>query len=316
MADTSNPLVRRRAAVGLAIETTSGTAVAVSAALTATDVFDASCEPVDLFSQTERRPHGQFNSRIKAPVGMRVGRFRFTINLSYGSALTSNQILMRLLGYALDTGVYKPVTAFGSRPKTFSMALQQDGRQHNLYGCVADCTIEIEVGKIAKANFDGMGVWSSTTDVALVTQSQATTMPWTGTNMAVTVANGAGTPTEIGACNKATIRFGNQIAPREDFTVTPGVHYFYIADRSPSIVLEPEARLVATFDHFGDMLASGERAINIELDNGTNTLDFDAPKAQRTNITYSERENRHIDVLEFACNANAGDDELTVTASA
>ena len=80
--------------------------------------------------------------------------------------------------------------------------------------------------------------------------------------------------------------------------------------------MNPESRLVATYDVFGKWLAGTEEALSIVLDDGTDVITFSAPKLQRTNVQEGDRSGLQIDDVSFACNPSSGDDEFTIAFSA
>ena len=310
MSDAIAPLIGRLAHFGAFAETTMGTAVlgSVTTGWANATFYDASIEPESFFSDTERIPLGNFDDNLVASVGKQAGRFSVQMEVPAYATATSNPLLLLspLAGCLIAAGVTNPVTAMASR-KTYTMKLFEAGRVKALYGATGDLTLDLEYGKRAMATFAGMGCWSAVTDATLPSVA-AGSLPWVCTGMTLTVGGA-----EIGACSKVQVKLNNQVSMVEDLTASTGYRFAYIASRKPTISIDPEARLVATLDHYGLLLAGTSVAISIVVTNGSRTLTIAAPVAQRRSISNGDRNNRRVDNIEFECCRSSGDDEIVFT---
>lgn len=302
MSDTAAPLVYRRAILSGTEEATRGTQATVSAALSSTSVFNATFEPDNFFADTERRPIGASTSTMKSPLGMQKGRFSFMTQICPGDKTLP---MLTACGARLATSTYYP-TSNQSNRKCWSFGMFEDGRKKVVYGCAANCVIDIEGGKPVTATFEGIGIWDALTDVSLPSDSLPTALPYMGLGATLTVNSAA-----VATLPKMTINLGAQLAFVEDITTATGLKFAYVTDFSPRITMELDARLKATITHYDLLESATEHAIQLVLTSGANTLTIDCPKAQRINISDVERDNRRGDTLEFQLNFNSGDDWIS-----
>ena len=80
--------------------------------------------------------------------------------------------------------------------------------------------------------------------------------------------------------------------------------------------MNPESKLVATDDVFGDWLSGEEQALSIVVSDSDDTITISAPKLQYNNAQEGDREGIEIDDITFQCNPSSGDDELTIAFAA
>lgn len=310
MSDTAAALVSRLSHVGALNETTKGTNVlsSITAGWANATFYDSSIEPESFFSDTERMPIGSFNDELVASVGKQAGRFSFQMEMTAYTTAASNPLLLltTLAGMSVASTVATPTSSISTQ-KTYSLKLWEAGRLKALYGAMGDLTLDLEYGKKAMATFAGMGCWSAVTDATLPSTA-AGSLPWVCTGMTLTVGGA-----EIGACSKVQVKLNNQVSMCEDVTGATGYRYAFIGSRKPTISIDPEARLVATLDHYGLLLAGTSAAVSIALTNGTRTLTIAAPVAQRRNISNGDRGGRRIDNIELVCCRSSGDDEISFT---
>lgn len=303
MSDSVAPLVWRRSALSATEESARGTVATVTSALASSAVYNASFEPDNWFTETQREPLGTSTSTDQAPYGIQSGRFRFEMQIHPSDKFLP---LLTMCGFLNTAGTYTP-TANQANRKSWSLALFEDGRKKIIYGAAGTVTIDIEAGKAAMATFEGMGIWSPVTDASLPSDSLPTNMPYQGLGTTISV-NSA----EVATMGRCQIVFGAQYGVIPDLTAAAGMKFTNVEKFDPHIIMELDARKVATLDHYGLMLARTEHAISIALASGANTLTFSAPKAQRVQISDANRDNRRGDTVDFKLNFSSSDDWLSI----
>ncbi len=313
MAEPETPLFRRKALVGGSEEDTPGTAKTISAALVASSIYDAVCEPLDMHGDSARQPQGHYLGSVAAMVGKRLGRLTFRMPMRYG-----DQALPMLTGagFKLDTGTYKPTSDWDSR-KTWTLALWEDGRKKQIHGATCDVRFEWGggVGREVWATFEWTGVWDAPTDQAMPAQAPSvhTTAYYVSRGATFTIA--AAAAPLIGS---GSVMLNNTIEEREDITSTTGVLHTFVGARDPQIRLPHEARLVADGAPYADLIADTEEAFSLAFTDeagSPKTLTIAAPKIQKIAVADGERNQKRLDDVTYRCNASSGDDELTFAAA-
>lgn len=300
-------LLARKKLLGATQETTSGTAASVTAALAGTVVYDAEMVPDDMHSAGKRMPHGHYLGTYDAVKGLQTGTLRYKQELRWQDGFAA---MLTGAGYVLDTGVYKPTSSFASR-KTWSLAIWEDGRKKMLIGAVASALrISGKVGERVFADWEWKGVWQAVTDAAMPALAPINSAPYIARALTLTFGGAA-----LPAGSEFEINLGLTAEPREDLTATQGVSHFVITEREPTLTIDPEARLVASHDAFGGLLAGTTGAISLVLTADGETLTIAAPRAQRISVGTSARGLKATDPITLALHASSGDDELTFTES-
>lgn len=319
MADIA--LARRLSQLGATQETTMGTNVlsSTTAALANLTVLNATIEPESFFSETEREAIGTAQDSLRAAVGKQAGRFSFECEVPTYGTVASNPVLLlsTMAGMSVAAAVATMESSVAER-KTWSMKLWEgqsaasnESRIKALYGCAADMTLIFEVGKAVRAQFAGMGCWSAVADGTL--PSDAThTLPLVARGMTVTIGG-----TAIAEMSKIEVRLRNRVEMVDSLQSSTGYKFAYIAGtQTPLITVDPNARLVATLDHYGLLLAGTPAAMVISVTDGTRTLQVDVGAAQRINIGDGERTGLRTDSIEFACRRTTNiDEQLKLTFS-
>lgn len=304
MAEPYAPLLFRKKLLGGAEETTAGTAETISAALTGTAIDrSATMTPGTIFDAGKRMPIGNYLGQIQAAPGLYSATLSWEQELRYGDTFPA---ITTCFGYLNTAGTYKPTSIAASR-KTWTFKLYEDGRVKLMSGCVGDAEFTFVNGSRAMMRANVSGIWNTQpTDAALPTQPTVNSLPWVVRAITLTVGGSA-----IANIARVGIRLGNTVVLRQNVTATSGIHHCYITERAPTVTLDTEARKKADYDLFGPYLLGTEVALNIVLNNGSNTLTITAPKMQRIQVEDTERDGILLDSLTFQLNASSGDDELT-----
>ena len=96
-------------------------------------------------------------------------------------------------------------------------------------------------------------------------------------------------------------------------STTTGFSYGIITDRTPVWSIDPEAKLVATADVFGDWVAGTTRALQLDLEDAADVVSFAAPAVQKTSISNADRNGLRVDTQTLMCVRSGTDPEFTIT---
>lgn len=306
MADTVPSLLLRKKVLGGTEETTSGTFPTVSTALGSTHVYDPKMIPQGIVDNGKRMPAGNYLGNYNAFATQRLGQLTFRQELRHGDKFVE---MLTGAGFKLATGTYAPTSDMSSR-KTWGFKLWEDGRLKALAGAAADFTISLVNGQIAFCDWTWSGVWVQPTDTTLVSQAITNTSPYLVKSMTLTVGGA-----EVAHISTLTIAMNNTVEMREDVTSAAAFIHGIVTERAPTLTADHEARLVATRDVFGLLLAGTTAAISVVLTDGSNTLTIAVPVAQIINVGDDARGGRLVDTITYQANASSGDDEITFTES-
>jgi hypothetical protein len=310
------PLLRKRIILAAKIETTVGTAIALSASDAQFNIFEHSVNPQIEFE--ERAGQGVF-SPLPGVLGARGAQISFFTELtgrgSSGAAVPKwASTFLPACGLVDDTtGQFQ----LKSRPpgvdgvKTLTIGVYEDGLYKQIHGAMGNAVFNFVSGKIVRVNFTFMGVWDAPTDVALIAPTYPTVQPQRFASAAIVIGGSGGWSPIL---SEMSIDLGNQLVMREDANDASGYCTALITGRRCRGTMNPETRLVAGEDTYGKWLSLTERALALQIGSGVNRVDFAAPKFQVVNPQEGERNGLQIDQIEFQLNrsASAGDDELTI----
>jgi len=300
------------------IETTVGTPISLSASDAAFNVFNAKI--FASFEMVERELQGGFDRGAAVTAGHK-GRMTFSTEIQWDGTTTEPSwadTLFPACGWVKSGQVFTPRSeAPGSNVKTLTIGRYVDGMYYQLSGCAGSFTVNLTAGQRGMIDWDFSGVWSTPTDVALITP----TLP---TSLVQLWSKGACSWNSVDfyALN-AQIQSGNTIAYRPQPGTSTGFHSAIIVDRYPKVTLDPERKLVATQDRWGKWLTGAEHALAVHVggvvgNSTTALLQFDAPKAQVMQIDDEERDRIAVDAMTFGCNKNGStqDQSLSITFTA
>jgi len=305
-------LIWRKHTLAAKIEATAGTAESLTNAEAAFNVFNFEIQQGSEFQQRPRQ--GAF-SHLPGVVGARSGTATFTTEIfgdGAGGVPGWASTLLPACGWVASTGVFTPRTeAPGTNVKTITIAKYEDGVRKMLRGAMGTFEIVLVPGQIALINWTFRGAWQSVTDQTLLTPTYPTRSP----------LRSVGTYSLASATHcfsNMTINAGNNLILRPCFNPADGSGYFtgMVTDRLPTGSFDPEAKLVATDDRYGRWLAGTEQALSIAMADAQDTITIAAPKVQITNPQEANREGLQVDNLQFQCNGDSGNDELSITFAA
>jgi len=309
------PLLRRKSVLAAKIESTSGTAEALTASDAAFNVFDLTMSPT--IAMTPRPSQGSFSS-LPAMPELYGGTCTFRTEIfgtGAGGVPGWASTFLPACGWTAAGGVFSPKSETpGSNVKTLTIGAFIDGNRMLMRGCAGTFSITFETGKIAVINWTFTGVFSGQSAVALLAPTYPTALPLRVGNATFTL--GSWSP----CFQSMTIDAGNTVALRECATNTDSSGYAaaIITNRLPTGSINPEAELDGTKDNYVIWTSTTEEALAFSIENATDKFAVAAPKLQRTNVQMGDRNGMLTDEITFQLNksAAAGNDELTFTFSA
>ena len=301
------PLLKRVRVLAAKIETTPGTAIALSGTDGAFHVYDVE---INAGITVSERPNTSTFGSLPAPQEGRMGTVTFKLN-PY-SAGTANPAwattFLPACGLNNTLLVWDPVAeAPGSNVKTLTIGVYENGLYKQLRGCAGTFSLTAETGRMAELEFTFTGIWDDPSDVAIVSPTYPTDLPYR--------AAGSGTPFSWGSWQPCIQSFsfdlGNNVVMRECTTDASGFKTAIITDRQPTAQFNPESDLVATYDYYGDWKDATERALAYQLDDANGDMTFNLTSAQITNIQEGERNGIQIDTVDVRVNEE--DFDITFT---
>lgn len=304
-------LLLKKAVLGGKIESTIGTAEALTAADCTINAYNVVINPEAEFEQREGQ--GGFGKLASIP-GARRGRATFSVDLAYdGSAVPAwASTYLPACGLVLSTTTYRPRTeAPGANVKTATIAAFIDGVRRQIYGAVGNARFILPIGRMGRIEFDFQGVYSDESDTAIPSAiNYVNTLP-------LRVSGGATSWASSSMClESATIDLGNVITARECSTSAAGIDSFVITDRNIRVTGNPESKLIATQNRYAQFRDATEAALSFTIAGPTtSTLVLLMPKAQIVAKPMGDRNGIMVDQIEWQANKNidAADEELSVT---
>ncbi|MBX3435549.1 MAG: hypothetical protein KF847_19705 [Pirellulales bacterium] len=307
-------LLRRRRLIAAKIETVPGVAESLAGADAAFNAANVIAQPNVEFN--DREGQAGFSS-LSGVMGARSGQVTFDIELATDGSggnpgwATTFLPACGVVNPASTTWSPRSMGPGGSgQPKTITIATYIDGVRKLLRGCMGNAVFDFTDGKPAKVSFTFTGIWDSPTDVALLAPTYPAVRPIR--MMGATITADA---TALPPVQQFTLDLGNEVQMREDAANPSGYAHAVIVARNVRGSVNPEEKLVATRDIYGDWLAMTERSLLFQVGNTNNQIVVAVPKWQARNVQESERNGLVVADIEWQANrsASAGDDEITFT---
>jgi len=307
------PLLTRKRVLGAKIETTAGTAEALTGAEASFNAWDVKIDP-DI-TMTERMGQGGFGMLSSVPEGYK-GKATFKTDCGWDGTATEPSwadTFLPACGWVKSGQVFSPTTeAPGTNVKTITIGCYVDGMFKSLKGCSGTFKLVCPTGKMAYIEWEFSGVWVTPSDVSIVSPTYPTAKP-------LRYANSTTTWNSIALClSNLTLDAGNEVTMLECAS-GDGFAYGIITNRVSKVTGDPETKLVASADRYGQFLSMTEGSLTWGLDGPTNSvLTIAAPKAQIVKITEGDRNKVVVDTIEWQLNKNASavDQECTFTFTA
>ena len=304
------PLLKRKRVLAAKIETTIGTAEALTAAEAAFNVYEPMIQGT--IAMVQREGQGGFNMLPSLTEG-HIGVATFRTMLEWDGTSTEPSwadTFFPACGWVKSTNTFTPRTeAHGTNVKTLTIGCYVDGVFKSIAGAMGTFVVTLPTGKPGYIDWTFTGVWQAPSDVAIITPTYPTVK-------GLRFAGGLAEWNDVNLCvSQATVDAGNEVIMRECPTTEAGYISALVTNRVPRITVDPEAVTVAAQDRWAAWLASTEYALELDVGGPTNSqLEFNAPKAQIINQQEADRNRLVTDTLEFQCNKNGAthDEELSI----
>lgn len=304
----AGPLLNRRRVVQIGTEAVAAGTEAAS--YNSMLVFDPKVTSPKDFEK--RRPASGFGGNYAATIAEHMGQvtFKFELRGSGDDEAPTEAAMASLLlgaGCVRATDTFTPGSSMTTR-KTISVKVYEDGLLKKLLGAAANIKFTGVSAHRVTGEATITGIYSATTDLGSAPTAPSKTPVAPRLAGATFMLDGV-TP----KIANWTFDLGNDVQPREDITADSGLAHFLVVDRDPSMTLDPEAQLVATYDIFGKLKSGAEVAFSLTL--GTtagNTITFTAPALQYVGIEDAERKGKAVDTVTCQLNSDAGDDEYSI----
>jgi hypothetical protein len=306
--------------LGAKIETTSGTAIALTGADCSFNAYDVKIE-MDIESE-EREAQGSFGTLSAVPGGYK-GKATFKIDCGLDGTATEPtwaDTFLPACTWVKSGQVFTPRSeAPGTNVKTLTIGcyLGPDGSSSgpfkSLSGCAGTFKLVCPTGKMAYFEFEYSGVFITPTDVALPSVTYPTALP-------LRYANSTSTWNSVALCvENITLDAGNEVVMRECASGN-GYEAAMVVDRRIKITANPEMRKIATENPWTQFTAMTEGILTFSLDGPANSLfTVAAPKAQLISVAEGDRRKIVTNELEWACNKDGStpdtDASFTFTAA-
>jgi len=314
------PICLKTRTLGAKIETTSGTAIALTGADCSFNAYDVKIE-MDIESE-EREAQGSFGTLAAVPGGYK-GKATFKIDCGWDGTATEPSWADTFLpgcGWVKTGQVFTPRSEGpGANVKTLTIGcyLGPDGSSSgpfkSLSGCAGTFKLVCPTGKMAYFEFEYSGVFITPTDVALPSVTYPTALP-------LRYANSTSTWNSVALCvENITLDAGNEVVMRECAS-SNGYEAAMVVDRRIKVTANPEMRKIATENPWTQFTAMTEGILTFSLDGPTNSLlTVAAPKAQLVSVVEGNRSKIVTNELEWACNKDGStpdtDASFTFTAA-
>jgi hypothetical protein len=311
--DTAPKIYAKRLLAGK-LETTTGTAISVSASDCVDYVLDP--EMAYEFETIDVPPQGGTLSPTALRVGARSGTCSFGLELA-GDAVAPPAWFkyMQACGMTLSTATLTPNSA---ATETITLAVNRDGRQKTLAGCMGSWEMLLEAGKHGRVNFNFMGVPQPVVDGTIWAPTYNTVIPPNVSAAAITI----GAATYV--IDQINISSGNNVMLRKSLTAVDsasaptGNRAAYITGRRITVRVSPESLPLATKDWNALFTAQTSAALSVVVGTAANNIfTITAPKmVLARHPAEAERDGLMVDELEFVCLRNTSvDDEFQIVAS-
>jgi hypothetical protein len=198
----------------------------------------------------------------------------------------------------------------GANVKTLTIGGYINGKFKSIYGAMGTFRLVKTTGQLIQVEWTFSGIYSTESDVALITPN------YPNDETPLRFAGGAPSLNGTTVClQSATFDLGNTLTPRECSTTASGLNSYVVTNRVPKVTGNPESKLVATQDRYGQFIGSTEGILSFTLDGpGNSTVVISAPKAQIVSIQEGDRDGIVTDDIEWQLNKNVdtADQEFSI----
>lgn len=203
---------------------------------------------------------------------------------------------------------YKPTT--DSIPSV-TIGWWIDGKKYLTWGARGTVTLKLENGKPGMLSFEFTGAdWADYDEVVLAGVTYECTIPpvFMSANLSIDAY--------AAILSAIEINMNNEIALRQDANSFSGHLSAQITARKPSLTMDPENVVKATFDFFGKWRDAEEMVFDTAIgEDAGNIIRITAPKVQFQELSHEDRDGISTLAITAQLNGvcNVGDDEVVIT---
>jgi hypothetical protein len=202
---------------------------------------------------------------------------------------------------------YKPT----STPPSVTIGWWIDGKKYLTWGARGNVTIKLENGMPGMLSFEFTGAdWQDYDEAILSPIVYECTVPPVFMSANLSIDDYAAILSAV------EINMNNEIALRQDVNSESGHLSAQLTARKPSMNLDPENVVKATFDFFGKWRSAEEMVFDTAIGSDPgNIIRVYAPRAQIQELTHEDRDGISTLGITAQLNGvcNGGDDELVIT---
>lgn len=203
---------------------------------------------------------------------------------------------------------YKPAT--NSIPSV-TIGWWIDGKKYLTWGARGTVTLKLENGKPGMLSFEFTGAdWADYDEVILANVVYDCTIPpvFMSANLSIDAY--------AAILSAIEINMNNEVALRQDANSLSGHLSAQITARKPSLTLDPENVVKATFDFFGKWRDADEMVFDTAIgEDAGNIIRVTAPRVQFQEMSHEDRDGISTLAITAQLNGicNGGDDEIVIT---
>lgn len=317
--------IKPKRRMAIALETTSGTAIATADATMNIRVRDIEFDP-EIESYLRAFASGR-HSAASAVMGKRKATVTCKYDMACGAAVGTAPTARKLF---LACGALETVTASTSVGYT-PLSTNDEGSSvtatiriyetptsgnsliYTIKGCMGNCVLSMDdLGQPLVASFTFTGAFVSIADgTASVLTSPDTSVPPAVLGATIT---SAGDTLKIG---KFSLDFGNEVQLDYDPSDSTGYLAAYISNRAPKLTVDPKAELVATDAYYTRWAAGTTGAFSLATATASSIKwTVSAPVTQLLTNKLGERNGAVIFEQEYILMESSGNDEWQILQSA
>lgn len=301
--------------VGLKVETTEGTKIALTAADFIT-AHNAKFTP-DIKMAGMKSATGTMSKSVSRP-GLRSGKISFDAYLRGGaSAGVAPELGVAFKACGLKEArvdtisvTYTPAPQ-ATIPPSVTVEIRRDGKCSRIWGARGTMTLKAQVGEAMLCSFAFTGCDWEEIDLIQMAGVTYTAIPEIMLQAATLTLDASSTNLNLSSVD---IDLGNTVTLRQSVNASSGYTSALITDRTPALSFDPEAVLASEIDFFGKWKSGATVAFSSgALGSGAGKVcTITSPKLQYQGVSQAESNGLATLAINGLLCKNAGDDELSI----
>lgn len=302
----TKPLLERVRMLAAKVETTPGTAIA----LTATEATHIVIAPTirDITEKVKRELQGTLGYHPSI-LGVRLGEMTFSLDISAELATPTWAALFLPacgLGQTLTPSYKRDILlpgAAASTQETLTLGFYNDGTFEQLHGAAGNAIFHHVAGQVTRVDFSFRGKYTQPADLGILDPTFVDPPKLRFASSAFSI--GALVP----KVSMVDLDLGNKVEFREDSIHADGIEYAFISDFETLMKCDPEQSLVAEQDIAGLFALGTESAIDFKSLNGADSATFACTKGEIVSCARGAR--KGLSIWDIAIRDNNADLTLT-----